>query len=166
MYNSTGGWDARVYIGVESGPTTGCGLAVFGRKSGSSDFHQRKSVASSLINQPTLNRHFYVLLWDLILKVPIITLPLNLRNTSLETGLGRKGHEGETGYTYLYTRQTNQLRKKLISSFLSRFVVNSRDWSYRGILSTRRFDYRAILVSLPIYIDAIEVLEVSVTCIL
>ena len=33
---------ARVYIGVESGPTTGYRLAVFGRKSGSSDFHQRR----------------------------------------------------------------------------------------------------------------------------
>ena len=43
----------------------------------------------------------------LFIVVPIITLLLNLRNTSLATGLGRKGHEGETGYTYLYTRQTN-----------------------------------------------------------
>ena len=51
-----------MYIGVESGPTTGYGLALFGWKSGSSDFLLEKSVASSLINQPTLNRHFYVLL--------------------------------------------------------------------------------------------------------
>ena len=54
----------------------------------------------------------------LFIVVLIITLLLNLYNTSLETGLGRKGHEGETGYTYLYIRQTNQLRKKLISSLL------------------------------------------------
>ena len=40
----------------------------------------------------------------LFIVVLIITLLLNLYNTSLETGLGRKGHEGETGYTYLYIR--------------------------------------------------------------
>ena len=52
------------------------------------------------------------------------------------------------------------------TNLMSGLAVNACNWSYRGILSTRRFNCRAMLVSLPAYIHAIEVLEVSVTCIL
>ena len=43
----------------------------------------------------------------LFIVVLIITLLLNLYDTILKTGLRQKRDEGETGYTYLYTRQTN-----------------------------------------------------------